>query len=262
MSKMKKHEFEAAIEEGIKNMNLSHRKELLPYIFESLDLKEYYEAFEAVDDVFVPWSMNPDQEPIASYHNKLHMKAVALNCYEAMHSTLTVFSKEDKQALMVAALYHDQKHTRIAGHDSVNIGMALKALDDAHGSVDYKIPTKAYVKAQKLIQHTEYPYVVTSANIRDPLSLIIRDADLMMSYEQDDVALELHMGLLNELNQKRQYANQSELSIVDFIEGNTKFLQKVEWNTRWARNKAFKYNFPLQIKELRKKLFKFNAVSV
>lgn len=47
MSKMKKHEFEAAIEEGIKNMNLSHRKELLPYIFESLDLKEYYEAFEA-----------------------------------------------------------------------------------------------------------------------------------------------------------------------------------------------------------------------
>lgn len=259
---MNNHEIETIISTGIATMTLSHKKDILPHIFESLDLKEYYEAFEAVDDVFVPRSMNPDQEPIASYHNKLHMKAVALNCYEAMHSTLTEFSKEDKQALMVAALYHDQKHTRIAGHDSVNIGIALKALDDVHGSVNYKIPTKAYVKAQKLIRHTEYPYVVASNHISDPLSLIIRDADLMMSYEQDDVALELHMGLFNELNQKRQYANQSELSIVDFIEGNTKFLQKVEWNTRWARNKAFKYNFPLQIKELRKKLFEFNAVSV
>ena len=259
MSKMKKHEFEAAIEEGIKNMNLSHRKDLLPYIFESLDLQEYYQRFEELDDGYNRWIAT---EQAKTYHNKLHMKAVALNCYEAMHSTLTEFSKEDKQALTVAALYHDANHTRIAGHDSVNIGMALKALDDVHGSVNYKIPTKAYVKAQKLIRHTEYPYVVASSHISDPLSLIIRDADLMMSYEQDYVALELHMGLFNELNQKRQYANQSGLSIADFIEGNTKFLQKVEWNTRWARNKAFKYNFPLQIKELRKKLFEFNAVSL
>ena len=248
---MKKHEIEAAIQDGIKNMNLSHRKDVLSHIFESLDLKEYYEAFEQLDDGYNRWFSGGQAK---TYHNKLHMKAVALNCYEAMHNTLTEFSKADQQALMVAALYHDAQHTRVAPTDSINIGMALKALDAVHKTVVHKLPKLAYQKAVKLIRHTEYPYVVTSANIKCPLSLIIRDADLMMAYETDCLAVELYTGLFNELVEKRKHNGESELTKEAFIEDNTKFLQKAQWNTRWARNKALVYNFPRRIVQLKELL--------
>lgn len=245
MSKMKKHEIEAAISQGIKNMNLSHRKELLPFIFEDLGISEYYEAFDAHDDNFYKLGA-----PIETYHNKFHMQAVALNCYEAMHSTLTEFDKSDKQALMIAALYHDFKHLRIAAHDYLNIGMALKSLDEVHSGIKHKVGSKVYNKISKLIQHTEYPYTVPSSNIQDPLSHILRDSDLMMVYEKDEDAIKLLQGLFTELNLKNQYNGHSEITFAEFVSGNTKFLQKVQWISRWARNKAFMLNFPKRVKDM------------
>ena len=96
--------------------------------------------------------------------------------------------------------------------------------------------------------------MVTSANIKCPLSPIIRDADLMMAYETDYLAIELYTGLFNELVEKCKLNRESELTKEAFIEGNTKFLQKVQWNTRWARNKAFVHNFPRRIVQLKELL--------
>lgn len=254
---MNNREIETIISTGIATMTLSHKKDILPHIFESLDLKEYYEIFDELDDSFYVASVISEAgEEVLSYHNKVHAQAVALNCYEAMHSTLTEFSKADQQALMVAALYHDTRHTRVAPTDSINIGMALKTLDAVHKTVVRKLPKLAYQKAVKLIRHTEYPYVVTSANIKCPLSPIIRDADLMMAYETDYLAIELYTGLFNELVEKCKLNRESELTKEAFIEGNTKFLQKVQWNTRWARNKAFVHNFPRRIVQLKELLAK------
>lgn len=245
MSKMKKHEIEAAINEGVKSMDLSHRKELLPFIFEDLGIQEYYDAFDAHDDRFYVLGT-----PVETYHNKSHMQSVALNCYEALHSTLTEFEKDDKRALMIAAIYHDFKHLHVAVHDYLNISMALKSLDEVHNNVKHKVEPKIYAKICKLIQHTEYPYVVVSTNIRDPLSHILRDSDLMMIYEKDEEAIKMYRGLFAELSLKHQLNELPELTFDEFVSRNTKFLQKVEWNSRWARNKAFMLNFPKRVKDM------------
>lgn len=260
---MNKHEIEAIIKSNIATMTLSHQKDILPHIFEMLDLKEYYSIFDEIDDSFyMSTAISQDDEETVCYHNKVHAQAVALNCYEAIHSTNLPIEKEEQRALLLAALYHDANHLRGETNDCVNVAYAIQTLQDAHKHVKYQVSPKILNKALRLINYTEYPYVVISKHIKDYSALVIRDADLMMSYEPDEVAIDLHVGLFNEFNQKRYFMGEPQMTFDSFLENNTKFLQKIEWNTRWARNKAFMHNHPQRTKDLRKKLSEFNAVSV
>jgi RecG-like helicase len=259
---MNKHEIEATIKTNIASMTLSHQKDILPHIFEMLDLKEYYDIFDQFDDSFyMSTSLSQDDEEALCYHNKVHSQAVALNCYEAIYSTNLLMEKDEQRALVLAALYHDAQHLRGEANDYVNVAYAVQALQDAHKNVKYQVSPKILNKALRLINYTEYPYVVMSKHIKDRSALVIRDADLMMSYEPDEVAIDLHIGLFNEFNQKRYFLGEAQMSFESFIENNTKFLQKIEWNTRWARNKAFMHNHPQRTKDLRKKLSEVKMIS-
>lgn len=252
---MNNHEIETVISSGIATMTLSHKKDILPHIFESLDLKEYYDIFDELDDSFYMASpISENDEEALSYHNKVHSQAVALNCYEAIYSTNLMMDRDERKALMLAALYHDAQHSQGEAKDFINITYATETLQDAHKHVKYRVSSKILNKAIRLIGYTEYPYTVVSKNIRDKSALIIRDADLMMSYELDEVAIDLHVGLFNEINQGRYFLSEPLMPFESFIEKNTEFLQKIEWNTRWARNKAFMHNFPQRTKYLRMKL--------
>lgn len=260
--KMNKHEIEAIIKTNIASMTLSHQKDILPHIFEMLDLKEYYDIFDQFDDSFyMSTSLSQDDEEALCYHNKVHSQAVALNCYEAIYSTNLLMEKDEQRALLLAALYHDAKHPRAWEKDWINITYAMEALQDAHNKVKYQVSPKILNKAIRLINYTEYPYVVVSKHIKDQSALILRDADLMMSYEPDEVCLDLYVGLFNEFNQGKYFLGEVSMAFETFIENNTKFLQKIEWNTRWARNKAFMHNHPQRTKDLRKKLSEVKMIS-
>lgn len=248
---MKMHQVEKLMDSAIKEMNLSHYKEVLPFIFESLGISEYYSAFQEWDDVF---KCDTDNTIHCTYHNKVHATAVALNCFEATESTITQFSREDMRALMLAALYHDYKHAKIIGDDFINICAAIKGVNDIHKKVKRKVLPETLARALKLIKHTEYPYRIPSPLITDPLSLILRDADMMMVYEPTEISVNLLSGLLNEINSTRRNQDKPPMSITDFVSENGSFLRNIAWCTRWAKTKAYKRNLPATILNVSAKL--------
>lgn len=241
---MKTQQVVKIIDSAIKEMKLSHHKEVLPFIFESLGISEYYEQFQEWDDVF---KCDEDSTVQCTYHNKVHAYAVALNCFEATESTITQFSREDMRALMLAALYHDYKHAKIIGDDFINIKAAIVGINEIHKKVKRKVLPETLARALKLIRHTEYPYRVASSVISDPLSHILRDADMMMVYEPTDISVKLLRGLLNEINNTRRNQDKEPMSVVDFVTENIKFLRGIIWCTRWAKTKAYRRNLPSTI---------------
>lgn len=246
---MHKHEFEAAVKQYISTMTLSHRKDLLPLIFDRYGLKEYYDAFLQIDDSF----FNSDGEEDLCYHNSIHAQAVTLNCYEAMHSTELPISMDDRKSILLAAIFHDAYHSRGVWPDNNNIANAMDALKEVHREVAHKVSAPIFNKAIKLIGYTQYPYVVKSEHIKDYCARVIRDADLMMLYEPEEIAVDLHVGLFNEMKDGG-YEQENPISFNTFIEKNSDFLYKIQWNTRWARNKSFMYNYPQLIRQMKTKL--------
>lgn len=238
---------ETIISSGIKSMSLSHYPETLPYIFEILDLAEHYAFFDALEDYYIPDCGIGGY----SYHGKEHCFAVALNCYEGMHSTELPYEKEEKRALMLAALYHDANHLRIVEDDKRNIAIAIQTLQEANEFARHPVDHKTLENAIKLIRYTTYPHISSSARIRNRSALVIRDADLMTSYEPQDRMVELIVGLYNEINDRRNYNGKAPLTLDTFLDMNNTLLGKIQWNTRWAKNKAFHYNFPQMIKNMR-----------
>lgn len=252
---MKAHEIDSVISEHIKANTLSHRKDMLLHIFEILAIKSYFEQFEIIEETFHVRELNAAD----AYHNKVHSCAVALNCYEGIYSTELPFSKEEKQALMIAALYHDARHTRGDSTDTVNIMRACEALRSAHKQIQKKASAEVINKAIALIKLTQFPY---TKNTESPLARILRDADLMMAYEQDHIAVSLHRGLFNEFNKTCTRDSLPGQHFEYFVDSNTLFLQKIQWQTRWARNKALLLNYPQRVKELKTLLLKTKEVEV
>lgn len=250
---MKTNEIDSVISEHIKANTLSHRKDMLPHIFEILGIKSYLDQFEVTE---YQSTFSQDSQV---YHNQIHSHAVALNCYEAMYSTELPFSKEDKQALMIAALYHDAWHTKGHSTDSDNIVRAYGALKVADGQIQKKVSPGVFNKAIALIKLTQYPYTKNTESVP---ARILRDADLMMAYEEDRIATDLLCGLFNESNVARKRDLLPEAKFKDFVESNTLFLQKIQWQTRWARNKALLLNFPKRVKELRTLLLNTETIEV
>jgi hypothetical protein len=246
---MNKHNFEILVKQYSSSMTLSHHKELLPIIFETHGLKDYYDAFtRTYDGLF-----NSDGKEELCYHNKTHAAAVTLNCYEAVYSTELPISVDDKKSILLAAIFHDTDHSRGAWLDVLNIANAINALKQAHKEATYKVTVPILNKAVKLIGYTQYPYVVASDRIKDYCARVIRDADLMMLYEPSEVAVDLHVGLFNEMKDGG-YGQEGPVSPDTFIEKYSNFVYNIRWNTRWARNKAFMHNYPQLIKQMKVKL--------
>jgi hypothetical protein len=247
LMKIKNKELKDLVASSINSMTLSHHKELLPFIFHQYDLIEYYQYFDKLSDFFV----NPLSSDNRSYHNKLHSQAVSLNCYEAIHHTELPISKEDKKAILLASLFHDANHSYGLLQDSANISNAITAFNNAHDCAKHQVTQEIIKKAKKLIKYTQYPYVAMSRHITWHCALVIRDADMMMAYEQDRVCADLHIGLFNEINNSRDHYFEPIMKFNYFLENNEQFLQRIVWNTRWAKKKAFNHNFPQRVKNMK-----------
>ncbi len=237
------------VQKCIDDMTLARNTHFLSDIFNRYKIGEYLDHFgQWNDNLYVDRYAN-----VQSYHNKNHCISVALNCYEGVMSA-AYFKTEDRIALLLAGLFHDVQHGQGSSissdgkDDRVNVNQALFSFDDAHKDVEHKVNTEIYKKVNYLIKSTEYPYIVQNSKLVSDTAKIIRDADFMNVYEFDEIAVKQLMGLYNENCVNRSLKYNRELTPEEFIENNSLFLQKMKWNTQWARLKAFKLNYPSRVK--------------
>lgn len=172
------------------------------------------------------------------YHNHIHCLFVVYNAYSCFINSsenLEKVQSSDICLLITAAALHDYGHS--GGHlrDDENIQRALDIVDYAFSS--YTSPMKSSIsqfksapeQIKQLIRETEYR---EGKFTREPSSFIskcIRDADLMMIYNESSRPL-LH-GLFEEICPQYDLS-QDELK--KFVAGNREFLTKAKFYTSHA----------------------------
>ncbi|HEY7751701.1 MAG TPA: HD domain-containing protein, partial [Ignavibacteriaceae bacterium] len=153
------------------------------------------------------------------YHNFTHTAEVAKVTQE-MADSIGV-SEYDKEALQIAAWFHDIGHTEgCEGHEDVGINMATQFLKENNYSEDQ------IRKVVSLINATRMP--------RDPknvLEEIICDADLHhLGTSSFEVKAELFKNECEALNK-------SSISEIDWLKNNLKFLDEHKYFTQYAKDK-------------------------
>lgn len=175
------------------------------------------------------------------YHNYYHSSCVFLNCYEgAWISDLQDF--DEVRGLCTAALFHDFNHSGGILTDEENIKEALNGLKLAQhyaASKHLGLSTRSLEVAEAAIKITQFPF------IKEPLTLtdrIIRDADMMQLYDEDESKLlKQYLGLKAEIELFKQIT----FTIDEFASGCRDFQNSIDWHTEWALKKAEVRNFYL-----------------
>jgi len=173
------------------------------------------------------------------YHNIYHAHCVLLNCYEGAYQLQ--LDEETIRGLCVGALLHDFNHSCGELPDSENIKFALIGLENAQkyaNSQHLGLSARSLEIARSVIKITQYPYIVEPTIIPEQ---IIRDADLMQAYEESPKkVVKQFLGLKSELEVKG-----NKLTNADFARGTKAFYDAIQWNTRWATEKAYVRNFEM-----------------
>jgi hypothetical protein len=173
------------------------------------------------------------------YHNRYHSFKMVLNCYEGSYYE-NIQSYGARRGLLVAALFHDFNHTGGRLHDSENIKLAVNGLLSAHDFVttEHKLSSGELYVAKDCIEITQYPF---ENDPFVPTQMVIRDADLMQAYEEDDSRLlAQYVGLKEEI----QISKKQTFSSEEFADGMKSFLdEQVVWYTNWAQEKSKALNW-------------------
>jgi len=186
----------------------------------------------------------------APYHNAKHEAAVVTLVYEGgIYHGLGRF---ELRALVLAAAMHDFNHSAGKLTDDLNIDAAVKGLFFLHHTLVFTMSAITETElaiAKRLIKITQYPYVGEPADI---LEKLIRDADLMMLYLDDELRLDLFRGLKAELEVKAEKPYSKE----EFADGVIDFYKKIAWKTEWAKEKAATQGWTQRIESLHEALLK------
>lgn len=152
------------------------------------------------------------------YHNLNHLITVMKYCHEGL---VFIGAKDESiyKLLLVSALFHDVNHSGGKLSDDKNIELAKKSLIDFVESESMDIDLD---DAFGILDATQYPYVIESSELTT-LQSIIRDSDLMQIYEYNWLQQNI-LGLAKELN----------ISIVDFLPGQKKFMDSAVFNTQYG----------------------------
>lgn len=235
------------ITDSAARFNLSNDKQYLEEILKKYNVLEYYYQYRL--QLPVPNAFNDEL-----YHGRDHTELVILNCYEG--ALWEKLSHTAIRSLLVAAIFHDSKHSLGRETDDVNIRNAIDHLKMRHevltgivtgGMIDRKqiLSEQEFKLATDCIRYTRYPYIknghIPPTEEAKPLK-IIRDADLMNIYCDDkSIILNLYIGLHNESFMHKRAS--------DFIQDCFNFLNLVQWKSNWAKRKAFDLNWPKKVKE-------------
>lgn len=180
---------------------------------------------------------NPSRD--APYHNATHEACVVVAAYEG--ACFEGLRRHELDALMIAAAFHDFNHTAGREPDHVNIARALNGLDQyfEENTTDDEVMDLA----RKLIEVTEYPFIRAPRTLTEA---IIRDADLMMPYQDEQLRLALFTGLREELATAGKTFTTEE-----YATGLAEFYSKQPWHTNWAKRRAELYHWPVVLKDLK-----------
>lgn len=172
------------------------------------------------------------------YHGLTHTKQVVLAAFEG--AVISSMRHDEIKHILLAALFHDFMHTRGKDTEKVNINRAVKGLEYVVAAVpdDFKIEPEDLVKVIDIIRSTAYPYSRSRTKLTTS-SFILRDADRMCYYANDEIFLDLMCGLANENVYKLD-----EPTSDCFIRDQRQFTQTVRWETKWAYLKYQQLNWP------------------
>lgn len=155
----------------------------------------------------------------APYHNLNHLLTVLKAVYDCMHSEghgKDLMMKE----MLLAAIFHDFNHSAGKKTDDKNITEAKKAIkkfvEDEKIEVDINF-------INNVLDATQYPYVIEKDKL-DFYQSVIRDADIVQVLKYNWIHQSV-FGLSQELN----------MSFIDFIQAQKKFLESTEFNTDWGK---------------------------
>ena len=153
------------------------------------------------------------------YHNFRHMLHVTWLCYRACEYYLGRISPREMRNLLIAALFHDFDHRGVAGDDSVNIALAIKALNQYLLSEDRKY----FDEIVAVIKATEFPHKIPAAELK-LCGRILRDADVAQALEPTWL-YQVIFGLAAEL----------EKTLIEMLKIQEQFLSGLNFSTDWAR---------------------------
>lgn len=153
-------------------------------VFELSVAQQYRAAmFECVIDMcslrkVYEYVQQPQFATNLGYHNTGHCIRMAMRAYELYQLERESDEVDDLKVLMIACLFHDFQHTG-RRPDSVNIELAVKGMREC-AAVHEAVHSFDIQFIERLIRVTEFPFVNEP---KDSLERIIRDADMMESFE-------------------------------------------------------------------------------
>ena len=236
--------YKLLINNAVTTQTLSNHLDYLGPIMSSLGLMAYYNEYLAYTGASHQYSGLPDAPYV--YHGKTHTEQVVLAAYEgSLYSNLTL---NEARILIVAALFHDIKHSYGRETDSHNVRKAIGIANLIHGGIKAKgkLSDSDFAQACSLIRHTQYPYPIKNKVDIGLSAKILRDADRMVCVYTQDVELRLNLilGLANET------ANSNITDLKTFLNNQKNFMITIAWETRWASMKAIKLNWPSYCRSL------------
>ena len=164
---------------------------------------------------------------VLPYHNNTHILTVVKWCGRILGAK--GLSAEYNRALLLAALFHDFRHSGGTKPDADNIQVAIAGLQDFYDK-HVKVHPFMLELATGCIRVTEYPFVHEP---KTPIQMIIRDADILQSFEPNYKEM-LMEGLRHEISSARG----EKISRRQYFENTVKFMESVTFYMEEAQRYA------------------------
>jgi predicted metal-dependent HD superfamily phosphohydrolase len=184
-----------------------------------------------IDQLLRPMGLLPVYEYVAAhnpandlpYHNLFHTQCMVLTCQKAAKvADLPVL---ERQALVVAPLFHDYAHSGGTRADAENIAVAKAALEVA--APELGLAADLVSRSLELVEATQYPHIRPAC---DESERIIQDADMCQMlyghwFEQ------VYMGLRAEMAHTR-----GAMTLSEFCAMQRSFFPAIELHSAFGRN--------------------------
>ncbi len=187
-------------------------------LIKNLEAIEIIDKYDYLQKAFkyIILNSNSNDRP---YHNLNHLLTVLKYCYiGAIEESVT--DEKELRELLISAIFHDVNHTGGKKTDDINIKNSKKVIKIFVESQDIDADLDSM---NEILDATQYPYILDGSDLNIRQS-IIRDADLMQVFEYNWIHQNI-AGLSNELN----------MNFLDFVKPQRKFLDSVEFNTKWGK---------------------------
>jgi 5'-deoxynucleotidase YfbR-like HD superfamily hydrolase len=198
----------------------------------------YKEKFINIIDVYglgeyLGYFISNNSGNLNPYHNLYHAQCVVENCLHISKAYNDEISALDVQTLLLAALFHDFKHSTLKDTESDNIEVAIDGLRQCCVYLNDDFD----VRYESLIRSTFWPYTKKG----DELTLmekILRDADKLQCFESNYIQ-QTFMGLNKEWGG----------DLIQSIDTQMNYIKNLELDTLPART-IWMYEHEDKIREL------------